>query len=95
MTSEKGQVLMELWAPAVTFLALVGVPGLIQLVLIRRLRRHRTDSLDPAGRSSGWSRADAEFRNYSPAGKRILFFVHLLQVVLLVGFVVWGFMFVL
>jgi hypothetical protein len=88
---------MPPWFPPVFwFCVLVVVPGLGMSALRRTLPRYRLNL--PSGTRMDlrtWRPADADTRNYSPPGKRALRIFKVLQALQMLGFVVWGFVFVL
>jgi hypothetical protein len=79
---------MILW-----FAVLVLAPGVWMMVLRRRLPPYRIDGNRMDLRV--WRFSDADSRNYSEPGKRVLRMFRALQGVQVVGFVLWGAVFIL
>lgn len=90
---------MQAWIPAVLwFIVLVVVPATAQVALRPVLDAKRVDApsrrVDRHGHRV-WQRQDADPHNYTDHGKQLLRIMKMLQVLQVLGFLIWGSIFIL
>lgn len=90
---------MQSWLPAAAWFILVFVaPAAAQVLLGPALDAQRADGrsrhVDRRGHPV-WQRQDADPRNYTQHGKKLLRVMKLLQIIQVIGFLVWGAIFII